>query len=1210
MPHFDKIFRDAAFGDDQTPKGIEKTAILKSDAYYMDTDHPENTPDPLAKNAKAANKPGSSIPSIFGRMMFFKTALKNARISGVGGVNTSVYDKIVSQWLDLMEGIFTRSHNYIFTPWNKEDQLERLNKNHKILRDTLKSQMDKYFEDRVTNIYIIKDKDGELVGATSPYTLLFTSPNYQKDKQVDIVPLLQRKKGFRIFMYHLYTSLKSNPNIPKKIEVKQNSINGILYEEVDNPTYKMVSDLISYLERNFDAEDEEIRNEISNTITDTFSRLSQYYEPIKFIDGNIMKEVDIVNMSSISETKTGDIQYDAGPLKLYERKACEVDSDFFIDADKGKVADNTPIPMILPNVAAPKDREGCSYTTMRYIDDDFWKSDVLKDEFYTIENNEEVNVELPGGDGVQYRWLSAAAFLEDKLIKLPYQMDSSHFKNVINVGLESYLLPIKPKALKYLNLETVLKGRHGQGKGFQWHYDSSRNVISCRLDIPVKDKNNIKRTYVTLEKEYVLNSNDIVSASPNLGHPVSVGISPFVRIDKEKENRYDVMLHNGELENDPVQSIDIDFFNNSEIPLSKSEPSSLVLEFPTLKASSTVMQKLYKIKGATFDCLQIRYNCGNEGMTCGLVIPTWKTCEVKDTGDTIYYAIDFGTTNTHIAYVASGVNAQSFSTEELKNQVVYLAKKENISDKQQYLTNHTEKQLETACSNIYGDDSLATQHEQARRFFPNFELDQFAFPIRTASYGIHRDKQELFDGYSIGFNYPHEQEKTFLKFYNTKLKWNLERNNPTAEEEAKLFFKELLLIVRNHWLTLDGSNLTKKPRLALTFPLALKSDSLFQLWADVYAETFGINANVAKNDYLVEVSESLAPAHKLISDGTHKTSGLLNVDIGGGTTDIQYYRESHGRTLAFYNSEKFAGDDLWGCGRENLNIETNINDNLFTRYADVVMKGRNIQIGTTSIEYDRLKDLTGKEKIGRLLRDSNTFNFAGQIHNSADFGRNTPALKVVFLHYAALIFHIAKWTMGDPRMNEKFPELINFSGFGSKYIQILFGRNNNDELTEYTKSLLKAYGIKDIDNLKVKFAQPNPKGVTAEGAAIYAKNMIDKVSVVKPFKVYHYGYAECNPKNSPTYGEAADNEIADSVMRSFDEYLEGFDKVQSEGNFDIPSLSDAEKIKFREAAQNGYREIANGFLSGPAKLKDIKVLQSLFFWTLKDALYNFDTFSK
>lgn len=1206
MPHNDKLFRDAIFGADFTPKGIEETMIRKSDSYYQDPNHPENTPDPLAKSARAANKPGSSIPSVFGRMMFFKTALKNARIHGGHNVIPSVYDKIVSQWLDLLQGIFMRSHNYTFTVWNREDQLERLKSGHDVLHDAIETQINKYFGDKVRNIYIIKDKSGNLVGATSPYTLVFTSPNFSKKADNEILPLIARDRKFRLFMYSIYSAIKRNPKIPRKVAVKVNTQMGVDYVQEDNPSWKMLSDLCTYLERNLALDDSDIKKAIAADTVDNLERLGELYAPIEAEYNGVTSVIDIVNLGSVSQTRTGDVNFDAGFLNLYARKASEIESDFFVDPDEGVNGLGEDLPMILPNVKAPKERNGVSYPNMKYIDEKNWSEDALRGGYYKLENYDEKSEELPMSNGIRYKWLSVAAFMENRLIELPYPMDENNFIDVINIGHKSYLLPIKPKLFKFFRLHTILNGRQGQGSGFSYSYDEKTGKLKCCLDIPVKNNSGDKKSYVTLVREYLLNgSEDVVSASPLEDFPVSVGITPFFKLDFEMENRYDVMLHTGELGEDPVQAVKLQFYNGSEVPFMGREGDD---ERQPKPVSATVRQTLYKILGRTFDAMRVVFDCVSEGKVGGFVIPNWRKPVTND--KVIFYAVDFGTTNSHIAFVETGVDAKSFGHEQLKNQVVYLAKKENISDKSTYLTYHSPEQLKKACELIYGDQSRGTQEAQARNFFPNFELDEFSFPIRTAAYGNADANTELFDGFSIGFFYPQEQERVYLENYNTKLKWNLERSATKSDTEALLFFKELLLIIRNHWIGIQNVKLEAKPRIALTFPLAMNAGNLMNLWQRAYAEVFGVTEADAGDNYLIEVSESLAPAHKLISGGAHTSSGLLNVDIGGGTTDIQYYRESGGRTLAYYNSERFAGDDLWGCGRENMGVETTIVDNVFTRFADKVMAKKLIQVGSKDVTYEKLEDLKGKEKIGRLLRDTNIGNFASQLTHATVLGRNTAALRVVFLHYSAIIYHIAKWVMSNPRMKQKFPELINFSGFGSKYINILFGEGKTDDLTNFTREMLIQYGVEDLKDenskFEVRLEKDNPKGITAEGAAIYAKNKIGKTPVVTPTKAYYFGYAGSDSRNSPTYGEAESEDVRGKILEAFDEYLEGFCKVQAESNLDIPSITPDEKNKFKENAKRSYDQVTTDFLNGPAALRDIKVLQSLFFWTLKDSLYNFD----
>lgn len=1205
MPHNDKLFRDSAYGQDVSPQGIGQTNILESSAYYQDANQPQNTPDPLTKTSQAANKPGSSIPSIFGRMMFFKTALKNTDIHAPA-TSKSVYDKIVSEWLDLLEGIFKRSYRYKFIAWDRTRQLDRLSNQHGVLKDALENQINKFFGDMLSNLYIIKDNTGKLVGATSPYTLVFTAPGYRKNRNVGIVPLLRRDRQFRLMMYRIFMALNSNAQIPTQIFVQINTNNGPVYNQVKNPAYEIVKDLCDYIKRNSDKEpDQQLLNDLNASAIGSIAAMTNFYDPVMTEAApNAPKvAVSIAELNSSSQTQAGTTPYIPGPLGLYVRRASTLDSDFYIDADAGLQPAVTK-PMVLPNVTAPIGRTGRMYEAMRYYDDALWTPKVLC-QIRGIENATEQALELPGGDGVRHVWLSAASFLEPKLLRLPYRMDPDKFKSVINDGFHSYLLPLKPLAMKYFGIDTILNGRPQQGQGFKWS-KLDDYTIECRLDIPVADRNGQNPTYVTLVQTYNL-TDDVLEASPAMEYPVSVGITPFVQIDAEQDNRYNVMLHYGEPDNAPVSGVQLEFYNGSAAPIADT-----VKTFDVIDTGNNVYQRLYKVLGTKFNALRVIHERVGDSPVGGMVIPSWfkPTPGMVD----VFYGIDFGTTNTHIAYAIDNQKTESFNTEELKQQCVYLAEKQNIKDRDVYLSNHTQKDLNLACENIYGNVSLATQEEQARRFFPNFELNQYSFPIRTAAFGTSRNQQELFDDFAIGYHFNAEKSAIFSQRYITSLKWDLDNGKPLAEERVKLVFCELLMLVRNHWLHVPNVNMKGKPHIALTFPLAMQTARMFEIWAEAYAEVFAVPVHEAQNNYLIKVSESLAPAHRMIASGAYTTSGMLNVDIGGGTTDIQYFRQSGGMTIAPYNSEKFAGDDLWGCGRENMPLPPRtIKDNIFTRHAAVVMEGASIEVGTNTVSYSEIQNLKldGKDHIGRLLRDKKN-RFANNITGTGGkAGRNNQALKVAFLHYSALMYHIAKWVMGHPRMREKFPELINFSGYGSKYIEILFGPQQLQHLTEFTRALLAAYGVAEADRIKVNFEAANPKCITAEGAVIYSKLQMDGSSVITPVNVYNFGYAGSDCRKSPTFKEAADPAMVDKVMTAFDEYIDGFCKAREAcGTVDIPQLTDYEKVQLRGHAQAGYSDIANGFLQSGNISDDSRVQQSLFIWALKDALYNFDEYTQ
>ena len=567
--------------------------------------------------------------------------------------------------------------------------------------------------------------------------------------------------------------------------------------------------------------------------------------------------------------------------------------------------------------------------------------------------------------------------------------------------------------------------------------------------------------------------------------------------------------------------------------------------------------------------------------------------------ETVYYAIDFGTTNTHIAFITdrTGDSAKSFDAEQIKKQAVYLAEK---PDARTYMAaGHTQEQYNQLLRRLYGPQSHSTLIDQARAFFPNFEQDDYSFPIRTAAYEEQNIKDDLFGCLSIGFRYP--KEKLANSKYRTSLKWDL--NSPRvadAATRASMFFEELLGMIRVHWLSNGDASPRHTPTIILTYPLAMSNSAqLNRLWAQAYAKVFGMNNLVEAQAKIKQLAESLAPAKTLIADGAMSSQGILNVDIGGGTTDIQYYCRTGNSTVAKYNSVLYAGDDLWGCGSENVYFGVrNVTQNVFTRFADANLASHSIQLGLDSIDYNTIS-LSGKEKINMLLRDQ-SHRFADMVHD-IDNG-NSAARKVVMLHYAALMYHVANWIMADAQMSAKFPAVINFTGYGSKYIEMLFGQGHDADLTLYTRVLLEAFGVMNIPaTFKVQFAE-NPKAVTAEGAAICA---LEGGVNVPQRATYHFGFAGCRPNDIVHSRDLLD--LAPKVMEHFDRFLTAFDSAEHHA-LNLPSLTESERRGLREAAKLSYEQVVANLANPNDVAGANRVTDSLFFWALKDALYNFDQY--
>ena len=63
---------------------------------------------------------------------------------------------------------------------------------------------------------------------------------------------------------------------------------------------------------------------------------------------------------------------------------------------------------------------------------------------------------------------------------------------------------------------------------------------------------------------------------------------------------------------------------------------------------------------------------------------------------------------------------------------------------------------------------------------------------------------------------------------------------------------------------------------------------------------------------ITNTTESIAPYYYQVAMGMAHRENALNIDIGGGTTDM-LFADVENKKL-YYNSSMFAGNDIWGDG--------------------------------------------------------------------------------------------------------------------------------------------------------------------------------------------------------------------------------------------------------------------------------------------------------
>lgn len=1044
-----------------SPKGVQQTSLMQLSDL-------NNLTDPLMNNMAAANKAATSIPSMFARILFFRTAFQSI----INPKHTdSVYAKYVSDCLDLLEDIFNHDPDITFVKWNKAAQLATL-ANNTILRNALLTQLDKFMPS-VTDIYLI-EKNGMVIGGTSPFTIVYTSPNWNNPNPVKM--LQDRTPKFREFMYKFADAYAIAVN---------------------------VSDLVRYINRckPFDT----LYHAVAFGGLWPIAKLVEKYSPVQWEGNNVMIDNNV-----------------GAPLYLFANNQQAFDSGMFLDSTQ-QPFDPINTPLLLVSNPQPL----CYYDNVTYPG---WGHGFVEVEGT---NDDTTSRPLPNCN-LRHSYLTPINLLEDCLIKVPYKINADRWKGVINInnGTEGCMLPLKPMLFKYYTVAEVMQM-------LTVSVDDTNCKVTVILRVPVRNTDGTVTNTIEIKKEYAYGD---IREFPTMDHGYTVGIAPFYA----NAGRYHVV------QGEDVGGVD------AELKLYKCSTTDAAAIQPTaLVNDNAIRLKVYTISNP-FDYIQVIW-----GVNKGVLLPDFTP--VSNDGTTYTYGVDFGTTNTHIAYTRGDGTAVSFNNEDYKWHVEYLSNEGQT-----------------------GNDLIKAA--LARAFFPDYSASDYEFPIRTVvfEHGNLGVNSKVFENASIGFRYSKEYVIPLNGItYNTKLKWDFDTDPAVAQVKGRVecFCEEVLMMIKNHWMMQADANHANPPRVALSYPAAMINFiALKAIWEQKYKNVFNVHAA-----NLFDVTESLAPCRTAIAAGTGMADGMLNIDIGGGTTDLQYYRK-YNNVTSLYNSIKFAGDDLWGKGFENVDsggTGANVTRNNFTDFARDKLANAQLEIGG---DIKRITDITirnPKEFVGVLLKDSQR-NFANILSAPA----NNICRKIIFLHYAVIMRYAVKWLQNNGVTD--LPHQISFSGMGSKYLDLLFP--TSAKFTAYSKRLLEMFSERPVGNITIAQPAANPKNITAEGSCLYA------AAGDAPDCNYAY-YLGCDVDDNVTYGNVA--QAREKVIESLAAFIDKFNSIgDCNGALaanEVIRITDGEKQQLLNNAALSYNNMVNFCTNGQDDA--INVQEAIFFWALKDSLW-------
>jgi len=612
------------------------------------------------------------------------------------------------------------------------------------------------------------------------------------------------------------------------------------------------------------------------------------------------------------------------------------------------------------------------------------------------------------------------SFLEDKIIELPYSIDSSKFKTC---GAKKHLLPVTHAFIKQYgieNLEKYLKIEERAGGG-----------VEAILDVPVQNG--------TLQYRKLYHQNDIVKLK------VHLAILPFL---KPVQCNIDYTI--GIIDDRPDKSVNISLSclnNGQELQVSASS----VVRNPGIHDVKSIYYKF----NSPFDSI-----CFGIGSVKNFIIPKLTPCsEIDD----VTFAIDFGTTNTHIEYSIGGNNSIPLDN------IGTLPLWQSIMDR-------NDRNIDPE---IFANEE--TFENEMLPYTISTEDSNVKFPLRTAivfnkDYSFSKDNPYVL--FQHVNNFLLYEKRTVPKHYlkpDTQLKWS---NYSEDKDELKVnAYIEYLLTIVFYKALLLGAN-PANSKIIWFYPVSMEgaenSDGelgiFIKIWKTAYKKVFKLD----NTNNLIQIPESVAP---YLFYKHHHVSGLsLSIDIGGGSSDIAVFDE-HSENAILISSFKFAGNAIFGDGYSTIGEKGNSDSNGWVK---TFLEEANTIAGK---EYEGiLKDILSRKDSA----DFSNFLFSLENNKSKKFSytrlieKNKKLKLSILVFYGALAYYSANLLK---KSGIEIPKNILLSGTAAKTASMLDSSSENlNNLSSMFKYIFEKVYQKKLDREIILKVSQNPKELTCKGA--------------------------------------------------------------------------------------------------------------------------------
>lgn len=1076
-------------------KGTSKTTIVDWSTTTSNT-YQHGFVDKIP-DATTTQREITSIPSPFARIELVKEAfgkivpetLNELSVEDVREMlhGNSIYHKMVSDSLDVGQILFSyeaMKDQVDIIVWEKDKCIESLlnsnEKSHQIYGKTLSMFLsqdaegeDPYNFGRMQKIYILRykgkgKKEMHIIGATSPATLFFSTANDESSISHEIC------FGTDYAFDNEYASLdlRSDDYIKYLFAFRySDSQFNLLYPEV-----------AKYLDAVYFVLDDELKDKLDN-IRD----LCQAHEAgtSSYVDKTYEKLIVEVN-----ETTSYQVEVNGKPL--HYNKLIQIQqnySDFTIYTSKTVVGNK---PLVLPITNSNE------YEDLNYYGTKFGMNQKVP--YY---DGKDLGLRRLPGLNIPYPYLTISDFLEDKIVKLPAEVNKKDYFDgnyTSNSGLkEGYLLPITDRFFDYFSVED-LKGKTPLGKNFV-EIKQVASGVEVTLRIPIQREKEIvyKRIYTLDVKADKENNKGAIVVAPE---DFDIGVFPPVVFADEKDAHYRI-------------AILCDFALNKECGCKcHSEQSGFFVPNYVVRnvdIEDDIRSKVYILENRTFDSAKIEVftdQSGREKKAIGLLVPKFN----KRNGTSAYsFAIDLGTSNTHIEYT-TGANQmpKPFAFDEEMPQISLVCAPTDV------IRSHVRGEF---IPEIIGENS------------------QCHFPLRTVlcieknNNGINEQgtgAYVAFGNANPAFMYNKKDVGTKYNDFVPNLKWS--QLNQTNEERIRCYIEALMLMIRAKVVQEGGSLVQTQVKWFYPISMSDHKRGLFErVWDNAYKKYF----NDSKSP--TAITESVAP-YSFFQKTEPNVAYIVTIDIGGGTTDIVVAdkNDDKDKQVKCITSMRFAADALFG--NVLVSVENGTLNGIIKQFKDYfISKLEGLNDLQTMLKVKTASGLGNSAEVASFLFSlaDNELVRKNNMREILDFNgvlmKDSTQKIVFYIFFTAIIYHLANLMKAK---GLKVPPKIAFSGNGSKVITILSPKK--EDLETLVTNIFGLIYKEDIKNIDLILNTNNPKEATCKGGLFLAQQPVN-VNVAKTVLL---GVSDSKICTEEKYSEAP-NMFVDVVkeVRAFMDFI-------------------------------------------------------------------------